>query len=66
MEYRRQRQMCIRDSARMEHLAEDGEAKRDDNNFAYVAAWEYSEEGEILNKESLDFEFVKPSVRDYT
>ncbi len=52
--------------ARMEHLAEDGEAKRDDDNFAYVAAWEYSEEGEILNKELLDFEFVKPSVRDYT
>ena len=52
--------------ARMEYLAEDGEAKRDDDNFAYVAAWEYSEEGEILNKELLDFEFVKPSVRDYT
>ena len=52
--------------ARMEHLADDGEAKRDDENFAYVAAWEYSEAGEILNKEPLDFEFVKPSVRDYT
>ena len=52
--------------ARMEYLESDGEAKRDDENFAYVAAWEYSEDGAILNKEQLDFEFVKPSVRDYT
>jgi succinate dehydrogenase / fumarate reductase flavoprotein subunit len=50
----------------MEYLESDGEAKRDDENFAYVAAWEYSEDGAILNKEQLDFEFVKPSVRDYT
>ena len=52
--------------ARLEYLASDGEAKRDDENFAYVAAWEYSQKGTILNKEQLNFEFVKPSVRDYT
>ena len=52
--------------ARLEYLASDGEAKRDDENFSYVAAWEYSQEGATLNKEQLNFEFVKPSVRDYT
>jgi succinate dehydrogenase / fumarate reductase, flavoprotein subunit len=30
---------------RTEHQTEDGEAKRDDDNFAYVAAWEYAGEG---------------------
>ena len=51
--------------ARLEYLESNGEAKRDDDDFAYVAAWEYADKEHILNKESLHFEFVKPSVRNY-
>ena len=45
----------------------DGEAKRDDENFAHVAAWEFTGEGQkpIRNVEPLEFENVKPSVRSY-
>ena len=41
---------------RVEYQTEDGEAKRDDDNFAYVAAWEYAGPGKapILNKEPLE------------
>ena len=44
-----------------------GEAKRDDQNFAYVAAWEFTGAGNrpTLHKEPLVFETVKPSVRSY-
>ncbi|MES2595173.1 MAG: fumarate reductase/succinate dehydrogenase flavoprotein subunit [Verrucomicrobiota bacterium] len=52
---------------RSEHQYPDGEAKRDDQNFAYAAAWEYS--GDLakptLNKEDLTFEEVHLAVRDY-
>ena len=52
--------------ARVEHLSENGEAKRDDNNFSYVAAWEFmNTEAAKLHKEHLHFEFVQPSVRSY-
>lgn len=46
---------------------EDGEAKRDDENFAYVGAWEYAGEGKtpILNKEPLTFENVHLATRSY-
>jgi succinate dehydrogenase / fumarate reductase flavoprotein subunit len=46
---------------------EEGEAKRDDEHFAYVAAWEYAGEGKapILNKEPLVFENVKLATRSY-
>jgi succinate dehydrogenase / fumarate reductase flavoprotein subunit len=46
---------------------EEGEAKRDDSKFSYVAAWEYAGEGKepILNKEPLEFENVKLAVRSY-
>ncbi|MBL0939674.1 MAG: fumarate reductase/succinate dehydrogenase flavoprotein subunit [Gemmatimonadaceae bacterium] len=46
---------------------EDGEAKRNDDEFAYVAAWEYAGEGKdpILNKEPLEYENVKLSTRSY-
>jgi len=46
---------------------EDNEAKRDDENGAYVAAWEHTGDGEParLNKEPLEFENVKLSVRSY-
>ena len=51
---------------REESQTEDGEAKRDDENFCYVAAWEYKGESEWeLNKEVLNFEVVKPSQRSY-
>ena len=45
----------------------DGEAKRDDENFAHVAAWEYTGEGSKSARhiEPLVFEEVHPSVRSY-
>ena len=52
---------------REEHATEEGEAKRDDENYAYAAAWEWTGEGKepVLNKEPLDFEYVKLSQRSY-
>jgi len=52
---------------REESQTPDGEALRDDANFAYVAAWEYAGDGNspILNKEPLVFENVKLSQRSY-
>jgi succinate dehydrogenase / fumarate reductase flavoprotein subunit len=52
---------------REESATEDGEAKRNDNEFAYVAAWEYKGENqpEVLHKEELKFENVKLTQRSY-
>ena len=51
---------------REEYQTEDGEPKRDDHRFAYVAAWEYREGADpILHKEPLAFEFVQPTTRSY-
>jgi succinate dehydrogenase / fumarate reductase flavoprotein subunit len=52
---------------REEYQTPDGEALRDDEHFAYVAAWEYAGAGKdpILNKEPLVFENVKLSQRSY-
>jgi succinate dehydrogenase / fumarate reductase flavoprotein subunit len=52
---------------RTEFQTEDGEAKRDDDNFAYVAAWEYAGPGNrpTLNKEPLVYEDVHMSTRSY-
>ena len=52
---------------RTEFQTEDGEAKRDDENFSYVAAWEYAGPGKppILNKEPLVYEEVHMSTRSY-
>ena len=52
---------------REEMQTEDGETKRDDENFMYVSAWEYKGEGVApeLHKEPLNYEFVKPSTRNY-
>jgi succinate dehydrogenase / fumarate reductase flavoprotein subunit len=52
---------------RTEYQTEDGEAKRNDEQFAYVAAWEYAGDGKppILNKEALEFENVHLSTRSY-
>jgi len=51
--------------ARLEYLAESGDAMRDDENYGYVAAWEFNENGPELHKEELNFEFIKPTYRDY-
>jgi succinate dehydrogenase / fumarate reductase flavoprotein subunit len=52
---------------REEYQTEEGEPKRDDNNYSYVAAWEYT--GDILksklHKEDLKFEYVIPIQRSY-
>ena len=52
---------------REEFQTPEGEALRDDQHFAYVAAWEYAGQGQppILNQEPLVFENVKLSQRSY-
>ena len=52
---------------REEHQTPDGEARRDDEHFAYVAAWEYKGDGHVpeLNKEPLTFEHVHLAQRSY-
>jgi succinate dehydrogenase / fumarate reductase flavoprotein subunit len=52
---------------REEHQTDDGEARRDDERFAYVAAWEWRGEGQEprLHKEPLVFENVKLATRSY-
>ena len=51
---------------REEYQTEEGEAKRDDENFAYVAAWEYQGDSKFeLHKEELKFEAIKIAQRSY-
>lgn len=51
---------------REEHQTEDGEAVRNDEDFSYVAAWEYVEPGKWnLHKEDLNFEYVELATRSY-
>ncbi|MFM2156024.1 MAG: hypothetical protein RL516_773 [Bacteroidota bacterium] len=52
---------------REEYQTPEGEALRDDENYAYVAAWEYKGEGQAheLHKEELKYENVKLSQRSY-
>jgi succinate dehydrogenase / fumarate reductase flavoprotein subunit len=52
---------------REEYQTPDGEAKRDDEHFSYVAAWGYRGPGNQpeLIKEPLEFEYVHPSQRSY-
>jgi succinate dehydrogenase / fumarate reductase flavoprotein subunit len=52
---------------REEYQTSDGEALRDDENYSYVAAWEFRGEDAppLLHKEHLEFRFVKPSQRSY-
>ena len=52
---------------REEYQTPDGEALRNDKEYAYVAAWEYAGEGKphILHKEELKFEEVEMKVRSY-
>lgn len=52
---------------REESATEEGEAKRDDENYTYVSCWEYKGEGKdpVLHKEELKFENIKLSQRSY-
>ncbi|MBI3783244.1 MAG: fumarate reductase/succinate dehydrogenase flavoprotein subunit [Deltaproteobacteria bacterium] len=52
---------------RAEFQTEDGEAKRDDDAFCHVAAWEYQgpERKPVRNVEPLDFQFVHLATRSY-
>ena len=52
---------------REEYQTEEGEAQRNDEQFSYVAAWEFSgvNNDPKLHKEPLQFEYVKPSQRSY-
>ncbi len=52
---------------REEYQTPDGEAQRDDEHFAYVAAWEFCGVGHDakLHKEDLVFEYVHPTQRSY-
>ncbi len=51
---------------REEYQTEEGEALRDDVNYAYVAAWEYrGDEDPVLHKEELTFENVELKSRSY-
>jgi succinate dehydrogenase / fumarate reductase, flavoprotein subunit len=51
---------------REESQTEDGEAKRDDSKYSYVAAWEFKSESDWqLHKEELNFEVAKPTQRSY-
>jgi succinate dehydrogenase / fumarate reductase flavoprotein subunit len=52
---------------RLESQTPDGEALRDDEHYAYVAAWEFKGENkpEVMNKEPLEFEYVHLTQRNY-
>ena len=53
---------------REEHQTEEGEAKRDDENFFYVGCWEYQgndDTAPVLNKEPLEYEIIKVQTRNY-
>ena len=51
---------------REESQTEEGEAKRKDDEYSYVSAWEYKDESNWeLTKEILNFEIVKPTQRSY-
>ena len=52
---------------REEYQTEEGEALRDDENFMYVAAWEYTGDpgNEVLHKEELEYENIEVKSRSY-
>jgi len=51
---------------REEYKSEEGEAQRNDKDYTYVSAWEWSNEGQhILHKEDLTFEEVELKTRSY-
>jgi succinate dehydrogenase / fumarate reductase flavoprotein subunit len=52
---------------REEYQEADGEARRNDDDFMFVAAWEYTGTGKepILHKEPLIYENIKVQTRNY-
>lgn len=53
---------------RTEYQTEEGETLRDDEQYSYVAAWEYNGEDinqEILHKEDLNYKYIKIAARNY-
>lgn len=52
---------------REEFQTEEGEAKRNDEDFKFVGAWEYKGDGQepIMHKEELNYEFIKVQQRNY-
>ncbi len=52
---------------REEHQTPEGEARRDDEKFTHVSAWEWKGEDQAptMHKEALNFEYVKPTQRSY-
>ena len=51
---------------REEYQSAEGEAQRDDDNYTYVSAWEWSDDGNhVLHKEELQFENVELKTRSY-
>ena len=52
---------------RAESQTPEGEALRDDENYAYVAAWEWTPEGQppVLHREALEYEYVHLAQRSY-
>jgi succinate dehydrogenase / fumarate reductase, flavoprotein subunit len=52
---------------RVEHQTDEGEARRNDDDFSYVAAWEWNgrDAEPVLHKEPLVFEYVEPTQRSY-
>jgi succinate dehydrogenase / fumarate reductase flavoprotein subunit len=52
---------------REEYQTPENEARRDDEDFAHVAAWEYAADGRapVRHVEPLEFEYVKPTQRSY-
>jgi succinate dehydrogenase / fumarate reductase flavoprotein subunit len=52
---------------RVEYQTPDGEALRNDEEFAYVSSWKFNgpmQEADLI-KEPLEFEYVKPTTRSY-
>ena len=52
---------------REEYQTEEGEAKRDDEHYMYVACWEYQGENQAptLYKEPLNYQYIKVQTRNY-
>ena len=65
--FRHEHQFTEDDPKVQDGTTQVGEAKRHDDEFQYVAAWEHTSVGQppILHKEELEFEAVQPSIRSY-
>ena len=52
---------------RLEHVSPEGEAVRHDDDYSFVATWEFTGTGNepVLHKEPLEFEFVELATRSY-